>query len=59
MLNVKKILFILSAHEIVSSIIYLQSQSYKFSNKKSTVNGKYLSRALKYTESERFLDVPK
>ena len=59
MLNVKKILFILSAHENVSSIIYLQSQSYKFSNKKSTVNSKYLSRAIKYTEIERYLDVRK
>ena len=59
MLNVKKILFILSAHENVSSIIYLQSQSYKLSNKKNTVNGKCMSRALKYTESERYLDVRK
>ena len=55
----KKILFIVSAHEIVSSIIYLQRQSYKFSNKKNTVNGKYMSRALKHTESERYLDVRK
>ena len=59
MLNVKKILFILSAHEIVSSIIYLQRQSYKFLNQKNTVNGKYMSHALKHTESERYLDVRK
>ena len=59
MLNVKKILFIVSAHEIVSSIIYLQRQSYKFSNKKNTVNGKYMSRALKNTESERYPDIRK
>ena len=59
MLNVKKILFILSAHEIVSSIIYLQRQSYKFANRKNTVNGKYKSHALKHTESERYLDVQK
>ena len=59
MLNVKKILFIVGAHEIVRSIIYLQLQSYKFSNQKNTVNGKYISRALKHTESERYLDVRK
>ena len=59
MLNVKKILFIVSAHEIVSSIIYLQRQSYKFSTQKNTVNGKYMSRALKHAESERYLDVRK
>ena len=59
MLNVKKILFIVSAHEIVSSIIYLQRQSYKFSTQKNTVNGKYMSRDLKHTESERYLDVRK
>ena len=59
MLNVKKILFIVSAHEIVSSIIYLRRQSYKFSNKKNTVNGKYMSRTLKHTESERYLNVRK
>ena len=59
MLNVKKILFILSAHEIVSSIIYLQRQGYKFSNKKNAVNGKYMSHALKHAESERYLDVQK
>ena len=59
MLNVKKILSIVSAHEIVSSIIYLQRQNYKFSNKKNTVNGKYMSPALKHTESERYLDVRK
>ena len=59
MLNVKKILFIVIAHEIVRSIIYLQRQSYKFSNQKSTVNDKYMSRALKQTESERYLDVRK
>ena len=59
MLNVKKILFTLGAHEIVSSIIYLQCQSYKFSNQKNTVNGKYKPHALKHTESERYLDVQK
>ena len=60
MLNVKKILFIVSAHEILCSNIYLQRQSYKFSNKKeNTVNGKYMSRALKHTESERYLDIRK
>ena len=59
MLNVKKILFIVSAHEIVSSIIYLQRQSYKFSNQNNTVDGKYMSRALKHTEGERYLDVRK
>ena len=59
MLNVKKILFIVSAHEIVSSIIYLQRQSNKFSNQKNTVNGKYILRTLKHRESERYLDVRK
>ena len=59
MLNVKKILYIVSVHEIVSSIIYLQRQSYKFSNKKNAVNGKYMSHALNHTESERYLDVRK
>ena len=59
MLNVKKVLFIVSAHEIVNSIIYLQRQSYKFSNKKNTVHGKYMLRALKHTKSERYLDVRK
>ena len=57
--NVKKILIFLSANEIVNSIIYLQLQTYKFSNQKNTVNGKYMSHALKHTESERYLDVQK
>ena len=57
--NVKKILIFLSANEIVNSMIHLQLQTYKFSNRKNTVNGKYMSHALKHTESERYLDVQK
>ena len=59
MIMVKKILFIVSAREIVCSIIYLLRQSYQLSNKENTVKGKYMSHALKHTESERYLDVQK
>ena len=53
MLIVKKILFIVSAREIVCSIIYWQRQSYQLSNKENTVKGKYMSCALKHTESKK------
>ena len=59
MLIVKKILFIVSAREIVCSIIYLERQSYQLSNKENTVKGKYMSHALKNTESEIYIDVQK
>ena len=59
MLIVKKIFFIVSAREIVCSIIYWQRQSYQLSNKENAVNGKYMSHALNHTESERYLDVQK